>query len=377
MSLLINSAAPSKTPAQSIDLFGDPANRDGKFAREYLKHAFPKDKVVEKFREMLLMRRFEERCGQEYRKGKIKGFCHLYIGQEAVASGSIAALEAQDYIITAYRDHAHALARGLSSREVMAELYMKYPGGTKGKGGSMHLFHGKNRFFGGHGIVGGQIPLAAGMAFASAYRNEPAVTVCYFGDAAFNQGVFHESANMASLWNLPVVYICENNQVGMGTLTSRSCAVPDLYRRTAEAYRMDGIRCDGMCVEEMYSVTKEAAERARTEGRPCFIEAITYRYRGHSMSDPATTYRTPNEVSTWEQRDPMLKLRSRHPDLLTDAVVEKLEAEIAAEVEDAVQFSVEADLPPLEEIWTHVYVDCPGYPDASVSKHPYEYHYDM
>ncbi len=368
-------SAPVSTAARAIDLFAEKDNGGGYAEELRSKHPFPTEKVLPLYRQMLMMRRFEERVGQEYRKGKIKGFCHLYIGQEAVAAGSIAALQTNDHIITAYRDHAHALARGLSPREVMAELFMKYTGGTKGKGGSMHLFNAKAGFFGGHGIVGGQIPLATGMAFASKYKGDDAVTLCYFGDAAFNQGVMHESANMASLWNLPVVYICENNLVGMGTLTTRSCAVTDLYRRTPEAYRITGIRCDGMDIEEMYAVTCEATELARKHGRPVFIEAITYRYRGHSMSDPATTYRTPDEVTNWERRDPMVKLQASHPSILTEAVIAKFEEEIKAEIEDSIQFSIDSELPPLSEIWTHVYVDCQGYPKADESAHPYEYEY--
>ncbi len=368
-------AASASTAARSIDLFAE-REAGGGYAEELrAKHPFPVERVLPLYRQMLLMRRFEERAGQEYRKGRIKGFCHLYIGQEAVAAGSIAALEERDFIITAYRDHAHALARGLSSREVMAELFMKYSGGTKGKGGSMHLFNAKAGFFGGHGIVGGQAPLATGMAFANAYKGSDAVTLCYFGDAAMNQGVFHESANMASLWNLPVVYICENNLVGMGTLTSRSCAQQELYRRTADAFRITGIRADGMDIEEMYAVTAEAVEMARKHRRPTFIEAITYRYRGHSMSDPATTYRTPDEVSKWELRDPMLRLRASFPSILTDSAVAKMEEEVKAEVEDSVAFAAEGEMPPQSEIWTHVYVDCPGYPDATVSQHPYEFDY--
>lgn len=361
--------SPPKT--QSINLLQDPQGLNGYSSGT----VFPKERVLELYRLMLLMRRFEERTGMEYRKGQIKGFCHLYIGQEAVAAGSIFALEPKDYVITAYRDHAHGLAMGLTPRELMAELMMKFSGCSKGKGGSMHFFNAKKGFFGGHGIVGGQIPLATGMGWASRYRNDGSVTLCYFGDAAMNQGVFHESLNMASLWNLPVVYICENNMVGMGTLTSRSMAVTDLYRRTAEAFNVTGIRVDGMDALAMYEATKYAVDNAREYGRPCFIEAITYRYRGHSMSDPATTYRKPDEVSIWEQRDPMVNLRKASPSILTDKVIEKMEEEILAQVEDSVQFAKSEALPPASEIWTDVYVDCPGYAKPEESPNPHEYEY--
>lgn len=372
-----NSAAAPKTrpDARSIDEYGSGSANGSKSAAP--KVALPKDELLKQYRLMLLMRRFEERTGMEYRRGKIKGFCHLYIGQEAVAAGSIAALEPQDYIITAYRDHAHALARGISARECMAELYMKATGCSKGKGGSMHFFNGKTRMFGGHGIVGGQIPLATGIGWASRYRNDNAVTLCYFGDAAVNQGVFHESLNMASLWNLPVIYIVENNNVGMGTLVERSCAQTELYKRTADAYKIDGIRCNGMDFLEMYRVTKAAVDNARKNGRPTFIEAVTYRYRGHSMSDPATTYRNSDEVNQWETRDPLLNMSRAFPKIFTKDVLEKFEEEVMAEVEDAVKFAVDSPMPDRSEIWTDVYVDCQGYPKADASPNPREYKYDM
>lgn len=332
--------------------------------------------IIDSYRLMLLMRRFEETAGRMYQMRKFMGFCHLYIGQEAVAAGAIAALQPnKDYIFTTYRDHAWALGWGLNSRECMAELFMKFTGCSKGKGGSMHFFNGKTRFMGGNGIVGGHIPLAAGAAWGSKARKDGAVSLCIMGDAAVNQGTFHETLNMASLWNLPVVFMVENNIYGMGTAVERSCAQPDLFRRTPEAYRIRGVRADGMDMLEMYEVVKEAADRARSDGRPTFIEAVTYRFRGHSMSDPATTYRNKDEVGEWQLKDPLLRLQAAFPKLITEELVNKFEEEIRAEVDDSVKFAEESEFPPLSEIFTDVYVNCQGYPDLNASPNTREFDY--
>ncbi|CAN5313805.1 pyruvate dehydrogenase (acetyl-transferring) E1 component subunit alpha [soil metagenome] len=333
-------------------------------------------RLKEMFHQMLLIRRFEEKTGQAYQMKKFSGFCHLYIGQEAVAVGTIAALElGKDYVFTTYRDHAHALLMGIPPREIMAELFMKATGCSKGKGGSMHLYNAKMHYMGGNGIVGGHTPLALGAAFASKYRNEGAVSVCYMGDAAVNQGTFHESLNMAGLWSLPAIFIVENNIYGMGTSTARSCAQPELYKRTEDAYRIPGIRVNGMDVLEVYEAMQTAVELARTKNRPTFLEMITYRYRGHSMSDPATTYRKKDEVSEWQVKDPMDRLKHQFPDIFTEDYIKGAEAEIKAVVEEAIKFAEDSPIPEQSEIYTHVYADCPGYagPEVNPSKYAYPY----
>jgi pyruvate dehydrogenase E1 component alpha subunit len=323
---------------------------------------FTTAQVQEMYRQMLLIRRFEERTAQQYQMQKIRGFCHLYIGQEAVAVGSIAAIEDRDYIYTTYRDHAHALIRGCTPRSVMAELFGKATGCTKGKGGSMHLYAVESRYMGGNGIVAGHVPVATGTAFKSMYNKSGEVTLCYFGDSVVNQGVYHESLNMASLWNCPIVYICENNLYGMGTAVHRASAEDRLYLRSEGAYRIPGVRCNGMDAVEMYMVTKAAVDLARNEGRPVFIEAITYRYRGHSMSDPATAYRNKDEVSRWRTLDPLDNLATRYPEILTKDYIEDLEVEIKDVVADSIKFAEESPVPDDSELWTDVYLDYPGYP---------------
>ncbi|MEQ8818664.1 MAG: pyruvate dehydrogenase (acetyl-transferring) E1 component subunit alpha [Sumerlaeia bacterium] len=321
----------------------------------------PAEKLMEMYRQMLLIRRFEERCAQQYQMGKIKGFCHLYIGQEAVGVGTVAALGEKDYIFQTYRDHGQALIRGCSSREVMAELFGKATGCSKGKGGSMHMFKVSHGMMGGNGIVGGHVPLATGVGWKLMYNKEKAVAVCFMGEAAMNQGVFHESLNMASLWNLPVIYIVENNLYGMGTAVHRASAEPELHLRTPGAYRIRGVKVDGMDVLEMYAAIDEARTIAIEEGRPTFINAVCYRYRGHSMSDPAKTYRTKDEVSQWQLRDPMKRLEAQYPDLFPEEKVEALEKEIKEEVMDAIKFAEDSPFPNDREIWSDVYIDYPGY----------------
>ncbi len=310
-------------------------------------------------RQMLLIRRFEEKAGEAYSLGKIGGFCHLYIGQEAVAVGSLAALGPDDYITCSYREHGHALARGISARTVMAELFGKAAGGSKGKGGSMHLFDASLGFLGGHGIVGGHIPLATGMAFAAKYRDTEQVAVCYFGEAAVNNGAFHEALNMAALWKLPCIYLCENNRYGMGTALERASAIYDISER-ASSYDMANEVVDGQDVLIMHAAMERAVERARSGKLPTLLEVRTYRFMGHSMSDPIHGhYRTKEEVEDQRKRDPIAVWSQRliAEGLLDEAGVKALDKEVGDEVNDAYQFADEAPDPEMEELYRDVYAD--------------------
>ncbi len=323
--------------------------------------------LLRMYRKMVLLRKFEERAGQAYGLKKIQGFCHLYIGQEAVAVGTHEALRPDDYMLTGYRDHAHPLARGSDPGMLMAELFGKATGYSKGKGGSMHLFDIEHHFYGGYGIVGGQIPLAAGMAFASRYRNEDRVTVCFFGDAAANQGAFHETLNMAAKWKLPVIYICENNRYGMGTDIRRVSAEPEIAKRAA-GYNMRGEIVDGMDVLKMFEMVKECAIDCRKGKGPVLIEADTYRFRGHSMSD-AATYRSKEEVEEERKSDPIPKLRDEIVlrKIADDAKLDAIDAEVKKECEEAVAFAEASPEPGLEELLHDTWVE-PGEPD----QHPRE-----
>jgi pyruvate dehydrogenase E1 component alpha subunit len=315
--------------------------------------------LIRMYREMLLIRRFEEKAAQMYGMEKIMGFCHLYNGQEAVAVGANTAMRKTDYMVTAYRDHGHALVRGITPNEVMAELFGKVTGCSRGKGGSMHLFDAEKRMMGGHAIVGGHIPLAAGFAFGAKYKGEEDVSVCFFGEAAANQGVFHETLNMAALWKLPVVYICENNRYGMGTAFERAFAVWDIYER-ASAYDMPRAVVDGMDVLDMYLKTKEAVDRARNEHIPTLLEARTYRFRGHSMSDPIHGhYRTKEEVEEMKVKDPILNFGKRlnEEDILSEDDMKKMDDEIKQIVNESIEFAEKSEEPPLEDLYTDVYVD--------------------
>ena len=310
-------------------------------------------------RQMILIRRFEEKAGEAYSLGKIGGFCHLYIGQEAVAVGSLAALRREDYITCSYREHGHALARGMSPRTVMAELFGKAPGCSKGKGGSMHLFDASLGFLGGHGIVGGHIPLSTGMAFAAKYRNTDQVAVCYFGEAAVNNGAFHEALNMAALWKLPAIYICENNRYGMGTALERASAIYDISER-AYSYDMPNEVVDGQDVLIMHAAMERAVERARTGKVPTLLEVRTYRFMGHSMSDPIHGhYRTKEEVEDQRKRDPIAVWSQRliAESLIDEAGVKAMDKEVIQEVEDAYQFADQAPEPEPEELWRDVYAE--------------------
>ncbi|CAN5482187.1 pyruvate dehydrogenase (acetyl-transferring) E1 component subunit alpha [soil metagenome] len=316
---------------------------------------FNRETYLKWYEEMLLMRRFEEKAGQLYGMQKIKGFCHLYIGQEAVVAGAISVMKAEDSMITAYRDHAHALAKGIPAREVMAELYGKATGCSKGKGGSMHMFSKPHRFFGGHGIVGGQIPLGAGIAFAEKYNNTGLVCVCYMGDGAVRQGALHEAFNMAMLWKLPVVFVVENNAYAMGTSVERTSNVTELYK-LGSAYDMPSYPVDGMSVEAVHEAMDMACEHARTGKGPVFLEMQTYRYRGHSMSDPAK-YRTKEEVESYKAKDPLEMVRATVLDnkLGTEEEIEAINKKVADVVEDCVKFAEESPYPDPSELYKDVY----------------------
>jgi len=318
---------------------------------------FDKDTYLYWYETMLLLRRFEEKAGQMYGMQKIRGFCHLYIGQEAVAAGIMTATRPDDNMITAYRDHGLAIAKGITSRECMAELYGKATGCTKGKGGSMHFFSKEKRFFGGHGIVGGQIGLGAGIAFAEQYHGTDRATICMFGDGAARQGMLHETFNMAVLWNLPVVFICENNYYAMGTSVERTSKVLDIYR-LADAYDMPGDSVDGMSCEEVHKAIERAVKRAREGGGPTFLEIKTYRYRGHSMSDPAK-YRTKEELEDFKQKDPINQVLEviRANNFATEEQIEQINEKVKMEVEDAVQFAEESPWPDNNELYKDIYVD--------------------
>src|SRR6266702_1891520 len=295
-------------------------------------------------RRMLLIRRFEEKTAEAYALGKIGGFCHLYIGQEAVAVGSLSALREDDYAISSYREHGQALVRGIPPGTVMAELFGKATGCSKGKGGSMHLFDAGRRFMGGHAIVGGHIPLAAGIAFAVKYQGGDQVCVCFFGEAAVNIGAFHEALNMASVWKLPVIFLCENNRYGMGTAFERVAAVTDVVEHA--------------CSYDM--AAERAVHRARGGGHPTLLEVRTYRFMGHSMSDPLHgVYRTKDEVEEQKRRDPISQLASRLKDegVLDQAALDELDAAVRAEVDAAVTFADQSPDPDPAELTSHVLAD--------------------
>ncbi|MCF8448495.1 MAG: pyruvate dehydrogenase (acetyl-transferring) E1 component subunit alpha [Taibaiella sp.] len=318
---------------------------------------FGKDEYLYWYETMLLLRRFEEKAGQLYGMQKIRGFCHLYIGQEAVAAGIQSAIRPDDNMITAYRDHGLAIAKGITSKECMAELYGKATGCTKGKGGSMHFFSKEKRFFGGHGIVGGQIGLGAGIAFADKYNGSDRATICMFGDGAARQGMLHETFNMAVLWQLPVVFICENNYYAMGTSIERTSKVLDIYP-LADAYGMPGDSVDGMSCEEVHRAIERAVRRAREGGGPTFLEIKTYRYRGHSMSDPAK-YRTKEELEEYKEKDPInvvLKtiLENKYA---TEEQIEQINEKVKMEVDESVQFAEESPWPDDSELYKDVYVE--------------------
>ena len=302
------------------------------------------------YREMYLMRKFEEKCGQLYIQQKFGGFCHLYIGQEAILSGMMEAIKPTDKVITAYRDHAHPLVMGSDPKKVMAELYGKRTGLSKGKGGSMHMFDKERNLFGGHGIVGGQIGLGAGIAFADKYRDEDHVTVCFMGDGAARQGILHETFNMAMNWKLPVIFIIENNQYAMGTSVERTTNVTDMSK-IGLSYDMPSETVDGMSPEEVCAAIARAAKRGRKGEGPTLLNIETYRYKGHSMSDPQK-YRTKDEVSEYQEKDPITHVKNVLLDnkWITEEEIKAVEKEVKAEVEEAVKFAEESPLPEPNEL---------------------------
>ncbi len=316
------------------------------------------EQAVAWLRLMLLIRRFEERSAKLYQEQKINGFCHLYSGQEPVAVGSIGVLRDDDYVITAYRDHGHALARGISPRACMAEMLGKAPGCSKGKGGSMHFFDASRNMMGGHAIVGSHIPVAAGIGLAINYRSEDKVCICYFGDGAMNQGSFHEALNMAGLWKLPVIFCVENNLIAMGTQLERSSAVLDLTARGGAPYGMPGIEINGFDIEEVGLGVRDAADRARAGEGPTFIEFKTYRLRGHSMSDPMK-YRSSDEMDEAKRRDPIVaysaKLQERG--WIDEAGLEQMSDEVKDEIRDAINFAEEAPFPDPSDVYDDISVN--------------------
>jgi pyruvate dehydrogenase E1 component alpha subunit len=316
-----------------------------------------KDTLIDLYRQMLLIRRFEEKAAEAYVAGKIGGFCHLYIGQEAVAVGTISAIRQDDYVLASYREHGHALAKGMSANAVMAELFGKETGCSKGKGGSMHMFDKELGFLGGHAIVGGQIPLASGTAFATKYKGTDQVTLCYFGEAAVNQGAFHESLNMAQLWKLPCIYICENNQYGMGTSVQRAMSQSDVAQKAC-AYEMAAEFVDGMDVLAVREATQRAVERARKDYLPTLLEIRTYRFMGHSMSDPGN-YRTRAEIEKYQERDPVKIYAAtlKEEGIVTDSQIEEIDKQVRAEVEESYRFADESSLPAAEELYTDIYAN--------------------
>jgi pyruvate dehydrogenase E1 component alpha subunit len=303
---------------------------------------------------MVLGRHFEEKAAEVYRMGKIGGFCHLYIGQEAIGVGAITALRPDDMVITSYRDHVQAMVKGLSPESIMAELYGKEGGCVKGKGGSMHFFSKEHQFYGGDGIVGGQIGLATGMAFAAKYKESGQVALCFFGEAAVNQGIFHESLNMAALWKLPVIYVCENNKYGMGTSQARAMSIASVAHK-GEGYGIANEFVDGMDVMAVREAFIRAIDRARNESLPTLLEVRAYRYMGHSMSDPGN-YRTREEIAKYQERDPIVLFKDtlKEAKVLTDKDFEGIEQEALAKVADAIKFAEESPVPPESELFTDV-----------------------
>lgn len=320
------------------------------------KTKFTKETYLYWYELMLLLRRFEEKAGQLYGMQKIRGFCHLYIGQEAIAAGAMTATKPEDKFITAYRDHALAIAKGLTADECMAELYGKATGCSKGKGGSMHFFSKEKGFFGGHGIVGAQIGTGAGLAFAEQYQGTDNVVLCFFGDGAARQGILHETFNMAMLWKLPVIFICENNMYAMGTSVERTSNVLDIYK-LADAYDMPSDSIDGMSCEVVAEGLERAVKRAREGNGPTLVEIKTYRYRGHSMSDPAK-YRTKEEVEDYKDKDPITQVLKtiQKNKWATDAEIEAINEKVKNEVDECVKFAEESPWPSDDELLKDVYV---------------------
>ncbi|MDQ7030615.1 MAG: pyruvate dehydrogenase (acetyl-transferring) E1 component subunit alpha [Ardenticatenia bacterium] len=315
---------------------------------------FDRETLLSWYRQMILIRRVEEEAATAYQRGHIGGFLHLYIGEEAVAVGALNALRPDDNVVVHYRDHGHALARGLPARAVMAELFGKATGCSRGKGGSMHLADATKRFWGGYAIVGGQLALAAGIALADQYAGHERITICFFGDGATNNGYFLESLNLAAVWHLPVIWVCENNSYGMGTSVERASAVTEIYRKAC-AYNTPAEQIDGQDLLEVYAAVRRAADHVRAGHGPYFIEAVTYRYRGHSMGDPER-YRSKEEIERWARHDPIERFkRFLIEEGISLEMLESIHAEVEEEVQDALRFASESPPPPPEALWEDVY----------------------
>jgi pyruvate dehydrogenase E1 component alpha subunit len=309
------------------------------------------------YHQMVLIRRVEERAAELYQQGKIGGFLHLYIGQEAVSTGLIAARKPQDRVITAYRDHGVAVNVGIPASEIMAELLGKATGMSKGKGGSMHMADVNRNFWGGHAVVGAHLPIAAGLALGDQYSKKDGVTICMFGDGATNIGYFHEALNLSKVWNLPVLWVCENNQSGMGTSVERASAVKDM-RQKAEGYNMPNETIDGMDVLRVRETTLEKLEFIRNGGGPYFLEIITYRFRGHSMGDPER-YRKPEEIKKWQENDPIgiLRLHITENEIASDGELDDIDVQVLEEVNEAVEFAENSPEPGPEALFENIYAE--------------------
>ncbi len=335
------------------------AKKSAQGADALAEHKIEPERAVGLLREMLLYRRFEEKAEEAYAIGKIGGFCHVHIGQEAVAAGSIKPLRDDDYVISAYREHTQAIAKGVPANAVMAELYGRATGASGGKGGSMHIFDKHVRFMGGHGIVGGQVPLATGIAWKIKYREEDNVVVCFMGDAAVNQGGFHEALNMAAIWQLPAIYVVENNAYGMGTAFKR-VSVTEIAEKAC-AYGIPSTSVDGQDVLATYAHFRDLVEGVRDRGGPRFVDVQTYRFRGHSMSDPVSgTYRSKDEVERYtHEQDPIAILRERlfEGKHLTQGDLEEMDTEVREIVNEAAEFAENSPAPGPEELYNHVWAE--------------------
>ena len=321
-----------------------------------INNSFSNDELIKFYEKMFLIRKFEEKAGQLYGSGKIGGFCHLYIGQEAVVIGILSSIKSEDTVVTSYRDHGHILARGVDPKLVMAELTGRKDGISKGKGGSMHMFSKKNRFYGGHGIVGAQVPIGVGLGFAHKYRNEKKISRVYVGDGAMNNGQVFEAFNLAALWELPVLFIIENNKYGMGTAVNRSAAGNELFER-ATVFGIKGEKINGMNFFDVSQAAIRAREHIYETSKPYVIEMDTYRYRGHSMSDPAT-YRSKEEVSDMKSNDPLINMKKALIDdfKIDEESLSKIETDIKKQIKEVEKFSLESPLPELDELFTEVYL---------------------
>ena len=321
-----------------------------------INNSFSNDELIKFYEKMFLIRKFEEKAGQLYGSGKIGGFCHLYIGQEAVVIGILSSIKSEDTVVTSYRDHGHILARGVDPKLVMAELTGRKDGISKGKGGSMHMFSKKNRFYGGHGIVGAQVPIGVGLGFAHKYRNEKKISRVYVGDGAMNNGQVFEAFNLASLWELPVLFIIENNKYGMGTAVNRSAAGNELFER-AMVFGIKGEKINGMNFFDVSQAAIRAREYIYETSKPYVIEMETYRYRGHSMSDPAT-YRSKEEVSDMKSNDPLVNMKKALLDdfKIDEESLSKIETDIKKQIKEVEKFSLESPSPELDELFTEVYL---------------------